>query len=285
MVLQDNVRRMGAVCDSSFQWVYSFAFHFGDMRRNRKLLLKRFSIIAGGLFLLFALVNYVIMPAYVNSGGTQSVPNVVGLMSVEARSLLDSLELEPIEAETKPDPKAPVGAVIAQNPPSDAVVRKGRRVYLTLSGGEVLIVVPKIRGLSARDSRFVLERSGLQLGEIAYDTSSTYPENTVISQSVPPGTKVSRGKRVSAIVSQGRGLLDVVVPNVFGKTLSEAERILNEQGFGKGNITYQSSYELLPNTIVDQFPRGGEPAIRGEKVDLFVVKGGKPKDESQFPEQ
>ncbi len=255
------------------------------MKRNRKSLLQRLGIIAGALVLLFVLVNYLIMPMYVNSGGTQNVPNVVGLTSADARALLDSLELQPVEAETKPDPKAPVGTVIGQNPAADAVVRKGRRIYLTLSGGEVLIAVPKIRGLSTRDSRFVLERSGLQLGEIFYDTSSAYPENTIISQSTAPGTKVSRGKRVSVTVSQGRGLLDVMVPNVIGKTLTEAERILNEQGFGKGNITYQSSYELLPNTIVDQFPRGGESAIRGQNVDLFVVKGGKPKDEGQFPEQ
>lgn len=244
---------------------------------------RRLLVVVISLILFFCIVNYILLPAYVKSGATLSVPNVVGLPAVQARSVLDSAGLQPIEAETKPDPKAPVGSVTLQNPAPDAIVKKGRHVYLTLSGGEVLVVVPKVRGLSARDSRFSLERSGLQLGEVSYDTSRVYPENTTIAQSVPPGNKVPRGTRVNIIVSQGKGLSDIEVPNLMGKTLTECERILNEKGLKVGNITYQSSYELLPNTVVDQFPRGGESAIMGQTVDLFVVKSGKPQEEIQSP--
>lgn len=245
---------------------------------------RRLLVVVVSLIVFFCAVNYVLLPMYVKSGATLSVPNVVGLPAAQARRMLDSIGLQPIEAETKPDPKAPVGTVVLQNPVQDALVKKGRNIYLTLSGGEVLVSVPKVRGLSMRDSRFSLERSGLLLGEVNYDTSRVYPENTTIAQSVPPGNKAPRGTKVNIVVSQGKGLLDIEVPNLMGKTLTECERILTERGLKVGVITYHSSFDLLPNTIVDQFPRGGESALMGQAVDLFVVKTGKPKEEIQSPE-
>ncbi len=245
---------------------------------------RRLLIGVVSLIILFCTVNYILLPIYVKSGVTLAVPNVIGLPVAQARRMLDSVGLQPIEAETKPDPKAPVGTIVLQNPAQDALVKKGRRIYLTLSGGEVLVTVPKVRGLSTRDSRFALERTGLQLGEVSYDTSRVYPENTTITQSVPPGNKVPRGTKVNIIISQGKGLLDIEIPNLMGKTLTECERILTERGLKVGVITYQSSFDLLPNTIVDQYPRGGESALMGQAVDLFVVKTGKPKEEIQSPE-
>jgi beta-lactam-binding protein with PASTA domain len=50
-----------------------------------------------------------------------------------------------------------------------------------------------------------------------------------------------------------------------------------------GNITFQSSFDLLPNTVVDQFPRAGEMVNEDQAVDLFVVKAGKPAEEIQAP--
>lgn len=244
---------------------------------------RKLRIVALSLIGLFLLMNYVVLPLYVNQGDTLAVPNVIGLKTIEAKYTLDSLGFESVEADTRPDPRAPVGTVVSQNPPADAVVKKGRRVYLTISGGEVLVSVPKLRGLSMRDSRFTLERSGLQLGDVAYATSETYPQNTIIAQSVPPGNKVSRGTRVNVTASRGAVVMDLVVPDLTGRTLSESEKILSARGLKIGNITYQPSFDLLPNTVVDQFPRAGESVSGGQAVDVFVVGTGKPKEEIQVP--
>jgi serine/threonine-protein kinase len=75
----------------------------------------------------------------------------------------------------------------------------------------------------------------------------------------------------------------VLVPNTVGKTVSEAERILTSAGLKPGNVTYRQSYELIPNTVVEQFPRAGETAQAGQNVDLFVIKAGKPTEEIQVP--
>jgi len=121
------------------------------------------------------------------------------------------------------------------------------------------------------------------VGGVAYANSETFPENTVIDQSVPADTKVSRGSSVVITVSKGRVTEETTVPQLTGKPLAEAQKILAAAGLKIGNITYQPSFDLLPNTIVGQFPRVGEPIPLGQGVDLFVVRVGKPVEEIQTP--
>ena len=246
-----------------------------EARQSKK---KKALYFIGVIVGLFVLLNYVLLPAYVNQGGTLNVPGVVGLPFERARVLLDSMGLQPVQADTRLDPKQPAGTVVAQNPLADAAVKRGRRVYLTLSGGEALVVVPSLRGRSVRDARFTLERNGLTMGEITYAVSDTYPGNTIIDQSVQPGRKMPKGSSVSLTVSRGKATPEIIVPQLVGKTVTEGERILGKAGLRRGNITYQTSYDLLPNTIVDQFPRSGESVPDSQAVDLFVAKAGKPKE-------
>jgi len=246
---------------------------------------KKFLYTVGTLAALFVLMNYVAMPLYVHQGRTLSVPRVIGLTIADARKSLDSAGLQPIEAETRPDPALAAGMITNQNPLPDAVVKKGRRVYLTISGGEIQVPVPMLRGKSTREASFALERYGLKLGPIQYQASDTFPENTIIAQSVAADSKVSKGTAVGITVSKGKAQQEASVPSLSGKSLAEAEKILHQAGLKVGNITYQPSFDLLPNTVVDQFPRPGEPSPSGQSVDLFVVGEGKPAEEIQAPKE
>jgi serine/threonine-protein kinase len=232
-----------------------------------------------GLLLLFLTLNYVALPIYVNHGSRLSVPRVVGLTVEEASAQLSGSSLVPVQAETRPDPNHPAGVVVYQNPLPGAVVKEGRRVYLTVSGGEIMVPVPLLRGKSLRDARFALERQGLRLGAIAYDFSETFPENTIIDQTVQADARVTKGKPVGVTVSKGKGDQEIAIPNVVGKTLTEAERALKGVGLKIGIVTAQPSFDLLPNTVVDQFPRAGETGKAGQEIDLFIVKAGRPTEE------
>lgn len=244
---------------------------------------KKFLYTTGTLVGLFLLMNYIVMPIYVSHGSTLYVPRVIGMSLEGATALLDSAGLQAIESETRSDPVQPPGTVIAQNPVPQTVVKHGRRVYLTISGGDVLIGVPALRGRSSRDAGFALTRVGLRLGSTTYAQSNEFPENTIVGQSISPDTKVARGTTVNIIVSRGNVVEETTVPAVVGKTATEAGRLIEEAGLKLGNITYQPSFDLLPNTVVDQFPRAGDPAKRGQNVDLFVVQVGKPAEEIEGP--
>ncbi len=249
----------------------------------RSAFVKRILVAGGSLLGIFVLMNYIVLPLYVNHAGRIAVPSVIGMQKDDAIRLLESSGFRAVEADTRPDPEHPIGVVIQQNPPANAVVKEGRRIYLSLSGGEIQVPVPSLRGRSLRDARFALERQGLKLGTVGFNSSDSYPENTIIEQSIAPDSRVSKGTEVHITVSQGRLLGVTHAPLIIGKTLGEARTILESDGFRLGVITYQQSFDLVPNTVVDQYPRPGDVLGPGQAIDLFVVKTGRPAEEFQTP--
>jgi beta-lactam-binding protein with PASTA domain len=231
------------------------------------------------LLVLFFLCNDFIIPWYVNQGGIVEVPSMVGLEFSAAKNILDSLHLEGRKADVRMDNEHPAGVVIIQNPAAGEKVKRGRRIYLTVSGGELDVNVPDIKGRTVRDTKFVLEREGLLMGTMEYQPSDSFPQNTIIEQHPSPGTKTKRESYVSVIVSQGSVFQKVAVPDLAGKTFKEANSILFQSGLKVGNITYLPSADLLPNTIIEQYPRAGEMVINGQAIDLFIVQGGEQKKE------
>jgi serine/threonine-protein kinase len=246
---------------------------------------KKLLIAAGAVVLLFLLFNYVLMPAYVNHSSRMTVPNVEGMPLAGARQVLQGASLVAVEAGVRPEPGQPVGTVVDQNPPPGAVVKEGRRVYLTLSGGEVLASVPPLRGRSLRDAKFALERQGLKVGEIRFANSDTYPQNTIVEQALQEDRRVPRGTPVGLTVSQGRASSATTAPNLEGKTLAEAQRLLDAAGLVPGKITRQLSADLLPNTVIEQVPAPGTPMSHGQAVDLLIVQAGTPLEEISRPRE
>jgi len=224
-----------------------------------------------GLFIVaLFLIDTFVMPYYVNKGGTLTVPKVVGVKEEQAKRILDSLHLEPRRGEIRQDPSYPEGYVILQNPAPDQVVKTGRRVYLTISGGEQDVIVPSLRGRSIRDSKFALDRAALKQGAIQYQVSIELPEGTIITQDIPAGSKVKKNTYISVIVSAGESIDSIYIPSLIGKTFTEAQKILKEKGLRAGNITFQINDELLPNTVIDQLPRENEVVTTQKDVDLFI---------------
>ncbi|MEX2088724.1 MAG: PASTA domain-containing protein [Bacteroidota bacterium] len=228
------------------------------------------------LILLFFLFDDVVMPRFVQHGMTTSVPNVIGVTYEEAVRILSGQGLEGKQSEIRADRLYPEGIVILQTPPANAQVKYGRGIYLTISGGEVLIPVPGLRGRTIRDATFTLERSGLTFGSMRYEPSDEYPQGTVIDQNVAEGTKVSAGHVIHVVVSMGKSGERVQIPDVLRKSYPDAERLIIQAGLKIGNVTYQLSVDLLPNTVMDQYPRPGDLVIPGQAIDLFVSKKAEP---------
>ncbi len=252
------------------------------MKSIRKIKLKDLrtpAIALVGFLIVFYMFNNIVMPQYVQQGKTTKVPNVVGKGMDDALKMLTDAGLPGKRAGTRTDKQYPEGTVVVQNPAAGAEVKFGRGIYLTVSGGEPLVAVPSLRGQSLRDATFSLERVGLVMGSTTYQVSEEYPQGTIIDQDMLQSSKVSSGKVINVTVSQGKNADQVPVPDVMKKTFSEAERIVIQAGLRIGNITYQVNAELLPNTVIDQFPKSGQLAPAGQAIDLVVAqKGEKPND-------
>ena len=249
------------------------------MSTTRPSSYKKLLIYIGIVALVLFLFNDFLMPWYVKHGGEVIVPSVSGMRLEVAQHVLDSIGLVTKLGDKRNDKNFPEGTVINQNPISGRMVNKGRRVYLTVSSGEQLVIVPTLKGRTLRDAKFQLERQELKLGSVEYQTSDEFPENTVIEQKVSPGISVHKDVYVSVIVSRGKTTDKVVVPNLIGKNFSQLRQLLASRGLKLGTVTYQHIANLLPNTIVDQFPRAGEMVSSETEINVFVVRAGDNKRE------
>ncbi|MFI5145111.1 MAG: PASTA domain-containing protein [Ignavibacteria bacterium] len=226
-------------------------------------------VILIGIILLF---NNVLMPLYVKQGKLVKVPSVVGLSISDAKKTLDDADLEGIQGDIRYDANKPIGTILDQNPVGEQMVKSGRRIYLVVSGGEQLYDVPNLVGRSVRESKFALAQRNLELQEMDSRVSAQYPSGTIISQIEPAGSKVKKGTKIGVIVSTGMETGDIKVPELIGKNLEEAKKIILQNHMTIGKINYQPNPGFAVNAVIDQYPKGNTLALTNQKIDLFVNK-------------
>ncbi|MCX7834139.1 MAG: PASTA domain-containing protein [Ignavibacteria bacterium] len=234
-------------------------------------MVKKILLIFGIIFVLVLVLNYVAMPLYVKHSSLTKVPDVVGLHFNEAKKILEDAGLNVKQGDIRYDSTTPVGTILEQSPTAGEIVKSGRRVYLVICGGEQLVEVPRLSGRTIRDAKFTLDQRNLQIGEITKKFSNQYPEDVVISQVIQPGSKVKRMTKIDVIVSNGPQIGNIIIPDLIGKKLEEAKKILTEKKLKVGRITYQTS-DLPAGQILDQYPKKDKSAVENTPVDLFVAK-------------
>lgn len=219
-----------------------------------------------GILIIF---DTILMPLYV-SGSESKVPNVIGLNKNEAINLLEKSNLVPIIQTTRYDERYGKDNVIFQKPNQGSIVKVGRRVYLTISGGEPLVRVPFIVNKTLRDAQITLERAGFKLGKID-SIESELPINTIVEQEYFQGRELPKGSSIGVKVSVGPQTGMIRAPSLLGKSLTEAEGILKKLELQIGYKTFIYSSNLLPNTIVDQQPSEGNLLKIGDSINVVIT--------------
>ena len=234
-------------------------------------MLKKFGILSLIIVAFLLLFNSILMPWYVKHSNLVKVPNVTGMNFLDAKKVLEQSGLDVKQGDIRYDESKPIGLVMDQAPAVDEMVKNGRRVYLTVCGGEQLMEVPRLVGKTERDARFSLVQRNLLVGEIVRKFTTEQPEDFVISQVIQPGSKVKRGTKVDLIVSNGQLLGSIIVPDVVGKKLADAKKLIEDKKLRVGKITYQSS-DLPVGQVIDQYPKKDKSAKDNTPIDLFIAK-------------
>jgi eukaryotic-like serine/threonine-protein kinase len=200
------------------------------------------------------------------------VPNVVGMKSQVALDKLTEAGYDPTEYERRFDDKVPEGVVIRQTPEAGEETKPGRMVYLVVSGGKEMAVVPDLMGKSLRDAKMQLLKSNLTVGDINFGYSEIAPNGTIFQQAPSPGSKINTATKVNLIISQGPLYGRVPVPSLKGLTLSECIAHLNDNKLTLGQVTWETRPDGTPNTVIEQYPAAGDLIIEGSTVDVFVIR-------------
>jgi serine/threonine-protein kinase len=129
--------------------------------------------------------------------------------------------------------------------------------------------VPEVTGETQAAAVTTLKRAGLE-PLVSLSANAHVPSGLVIGTTPPRGTSVEKGSQVSVFVSSGPGTL--ALPNVNGKSATEALKILREKGFQPSSQS-QSSEKTAKGVVISTDPAADTVVQVGAPVTVLVSSG------------
>jgi len=210
-----------------------------------------------------------------------TVPETVNTSYEEAVTVLQGLGLYVDISEKKFDQVVEKGHIISQSVEAGTSVKEGFTISLAVSNGPITAKVPNLLQKELSEAQLILENNQLTIGSIEH-VNNDLPKGYILEQSPKPGETVAQESTVNLVVSEGKIIKTVILPNILGKTLSEARSALDPLDIHIGNTSYNYSNDYSADTIMSQSKRGGSEVDEGAYINVVISKGRDP--ESPLPE-
>jgi eukaryotic-like serine/threonine-protein kinase len=231
--------------------------------------------IIGGFLVAYLLVAFVVFPSGFVPGDAK-VPNVTGMQYDEANKRLAGVGLKAQRSPGRPDPTTPKGIVLEQDPRPGLRAEEGATITLVVSTGQQVVAVPPIVGLTQSDAQAAIEAAGFELGQVV-ERPNAGPPGQVLESTPAGGSKVVIPASVSIVVSVGSNV--ALVPNVVGRSVSDAREVLQSAKLGVGGIMAPPGVSTAAGMVSSQNPAAGAHVATGSKVVLQIgpgVSGARP---------
>lgn len=205
----------------------------------------------------------------VRSGGTVSlalslgpdhVPDVRRMTVDQAKALLSQAQLRFGGTRDAYSTSVASGRVIGTDPAIGVAITPGTPVTLVVSKGPAPIVLPDVTHQPIAKARARLQALGLTVTTTSA-FNDTVPSGQVVSSNPSPGTTVHAGDTVTLVVSKGPQKFPV--PDVTGKKIQDAIRIINQAGF---KAAPNQIFPGGPGKVVRETPNGMQP--KGTTIEL-----------------
>ena len=204
--------------------------------------------------------------------GQVEVPDLNGMNADQAKQALTKAGLTASQGTAVASDEVAKDKVATQDPAAGTKVEKGSTVTFSLSSGPESVSVPDITGMSEKEAQAALSNAGLTGSLSDRKASDKVAEGDIISQSPSAGKKVSKGSKVSYVISTGPSVVTVAVPNLTGMTKDGAKSALTEKGLVLGDVTEKSS-DKPKGTVIEQSTDSGTKVEKGSKVNIVISSG------------
>ncbi|BDB61205.1 MAG: Stk1 family PASTA domain-containing Ser/Thr kinase [Rhodococcus sp. (in: high G+C Gram-positive bacteria)] len=203
---------------------------------------------------------------WLGAGRLTDVPTVLGLDRAAAVSAIETAGLSSeIRGEYSDD--VPVDTVLGTDPTAGSRVPDGDTIALLVSLGRP--TVPSIPGAGERSVvEDELRSRTFEPVEGGTAFSTTVPEGGVAALDPAPGTVLPVGAEVALVISKGSP--PVTLPDLTGRPVDEARRILDEAGLTVGEIREVFDADVDEGRVVGTDPEEGEDVGAGGTVTLLV---------------
>ncbi|NLO39691.1 MAG: Stk1 family PASTA domain-containing Ser/Thr kinase [Ruminiclostridium sp.] len=229
-------------------------------------------VILGGLWLIYDVVVKDLLTLYFEPKlSPVEVISYEGWNVEEAIADLTLKNLPYAEPEYEYNSKVEKGKIISQKPSAGISILPGgmTKVELVVSSGMQEVVIPEDIKFGEYLDVEILLRDELKLKprEVA-EYSDEVAQGRVIRTDPAMGTTVQVGTEVIIYKSLGPNFLDVVVPDLTGRTMDEAKNILLEKNLSIGRI-FPEDRDGYKGTIINQVPRAGDTIKELSPVNIY----------------
>jgi beta-lactam-binding protein with PASTA domain len=169
--------------------------------------------------------------------------------------------------------------VYSQNPKPGALVKKGRRIMLTINAMNAKKVsVPNLVGYSMRQAKAELNARGLALGKLMY--VNDIATNNVLKQfyknrEIRPGRQVESGSEIDLQVGLNSSDNLTYVPNVKGMKYLRAVDAVHDNSLNLGRVVFDKTVknysDSLNAVVYKQTPEASRsPLLMGSDVTIHL---------------
>ncbi len=243
-------------------------------------IIARNLVLAFCALLVFAGVSALALNVFTRHNQRLPVPDFIGINIDDVRETVrrEGFRLEVVDSLYAPMYEG--GAVLEQLPLAGTEVKKGRRIFVTITSyQQTMVPVPYVTGFSLRQAKNMIEMAGLEIRELRY--VSNIATGNVLAQLVGRDTvrrgsnlQLEVGSGVTLIVGEAPGAQWQAIPRVVGLSLSEAKSRLWERGFNVGAVGRDEGINLINQkdaVIYRQSPGYGRTASLGTRVDIDLT--------------
>ena len=226
-----------------------------------------------GVILIIGLV--IGLRNFTQHGQEVVVPNIITMHIEEARIFAAAEGLNIAVIDSTYSSKTPLGTIVEQNPRPGSHVKHGRTIYVIQNARfRRPVILPELRDLSLRQAETTIKTLGLNIAEIIYEPSTfknILLDVRVCDSSMLAGTRLEEGTPLTLVVGKGKGIENVNVPYIVGKSIEEARSWLLANSLTLGSVEYDvEPTEETKNSyiIYQQDPTSGMVVVEGTSVNI-----------------
>ena len=250
---------------------------------SKRALLINLGVVSLSFFLIILLFFRVYLPNATNHGELITVPNLDRMTVEEVESFLADQDLRFEVSDSTYNDQYPALAVVSQYPEAGAKVKIDRKIYLTLNReNPPTVMLPNLYDGSLKNAEMIINNLGLRKGEDRY--VDDYALNVVLKifvdgREIPrtafegkTGVEVAKGQMIELEVGNGVGNSQMLVPDLVGMPIEEAEQYLMGINLLTGAIHYVDTTGVELGTVIRQYPKreSGATIRQGDVVELWV---------------
>jgi len=230
-----------------------------------------FSIIAVLVFCGGAayFVKSVLDPYGSQNESKQEVPYLIGMYYSQVITDPAYADFHIVEGEYVYNESVDAGKIIEQKPESGRKLAEGESITVTISRGAKTFSLPDYENMEARQAKIELERLGILCVEGTPEFNDEIAAGNILRTEPAAGTTLMAGDTVTLFVSKGPEKVMVEMPDLLGRSESEALTLLEACGLNWEPVLYEE-YDGISGQVIYQSIEAHSEVEKGTIVSFTV---------------